>query len=182
MNSFYSEDELKELGFKEYGKNVLISRKTSIYGAENISIGNNVRIDDFCLLSGEITIGNYVHISAYNALYGKFGITINDFCGISPRSTLLSATDDFSGNYMISPMVPEEYTNVTGGEIVLEKYVQVGTNSTVMPKVKLHEGAVCGAYSFIKNDLEEWSVYVGIPARKIKDRNKNVIKLSENLE
>ena len=35
MNSFYSPEELKSLGLKEYGENVLISRKCSIYGAEN---------------------------------------------------------------------------------------------------------------------------------------------------
>lgn len=45
--SFLSENELKAIGFKCYGSNVLISRKASIYGAANISIGDNVRIDDF---------------------------------------------------------------------------------------------------------------------------------------
>lgn len=47
MTSFYSEDELKSIGLKTYGENVLISRFARIYGAKNISIGNNVRIDDF---------------------------------------------------------------------------------------------------------------------------------------
>lgn len=53
MNSFYTEAELKELGLKSFGKSVLLSKKVSIYGAKNISIGNNVRIDDFCILSGQ---------------------------------------------------------------------------------------------------------------------------------
>ena len=56
MSSFYDEQELQQIGFKSIGKNVLISRKTSIYGAQNITIGNNVRIDDFCVLSGNIKI------------------------------------------------------------------------------------------------------------------------------
>ena len=73
MNSFYSNEELKQLGLKSFGKNVLISKKCSIYGADKISIGNNVRIDDFCILSGKIVIGNYVHISAYSALYAGGG-------------------------------------------------------------------------------------------------------------
>lgn len=60
MSNFYNEVELKNLGLKSYGENVLISKKCSIYGAENIEIGNNVRIDDFCILSGEIKIGNCV--------------------------------------------------------------------------------------------------------------------------
>ena len=42
--------QLEDIGFKSVGKNVLISDKASIYGAGNISIGNNVRIDDFVVL------------------------------------------------------------------------------------------------------------------------------------
>ena len=64
MNSFYSPEELKSLGLKEYGENVFISRKCSIYGAENIRLGSHVRIDDFCVLSGKVELGNYVHIAA----------------------------------------------------------------------------------------------------------------------
>lgn len=181
MYSFYSNDELISLGFKSVGKNVLLSRKCSIYGAENISIGDNVRIDDFCILSGKIKIGNYVHISAYNALYGSLGITIGNFCGISPRCTLFSASDDFSGEYMISPMVPEDYTNVTGGIITLENYSQIGANSVVMPNIKISEGAVVGAFSFVNKDLDKWSINVGIPVRRIKNRKRNILQLSKNI-
>lgn len=77
--SFYTEDELKELGFKSCGENVKISRKTSIYGAENISIGNSVRIDDYCVLSGNISLGDYIHLAVYVALFGgKTGIEMQD--------------------------------------------------------------------------------------------------------
>ena len=91
MTSFYDENELKEIGFKSYGENVKISRKSSIYGAEKISIGNNVRIDDFCILSGQIKLGNYIHIAAYSALYGgEDGIVIKDFANISSRVSIYS--------------------------------------------------------------------------------------------
>ena len=74
MNFFYTKQEIASFGFKSVGSNVLISRKASIFSPENISIGNNVRIDDFCLLSGKIILQSYVHISAYCALYGEKGI------------------------------------------------------------------------------------------------------------
>lgn len=48
---FYSREQLEKIGFKSLGENVLISDKTSIYSPENISIGNNVRVDDFSILS-----------------------------------------------------------------------------------------------------------------------------------
>ena len=181
MDSFYTTEELNKLGLKHLGKNVLISRKCSIYGAENISLGNNVRIDDFCILSGNIEIGSYVHISAYNVLYGSGGILISDFSGISARSTLYSAIDDFSGEYMISPLIPDEYRNVKSGKIILEKYVQIGANSIIMPEVCAKEGSVCGAFSFVNNDLEEWTINVGIPAKFLKKRSKNILNLSKEI-
>lgn len=94
--SFLSRDEIMSIGFASFGDNLKISRKASIYSPEKISIGNNVRIDDFCILSGRINIGSNIHISAYVALYGQAGITIQDFSGISARCTLYSAIDDLS--------------------------------------------------------------------------------------
>lgn len=181
MSSFYTEDELKELNFKSIGKNVLISKKASIYGTSNITIGNNVRIDDFCILSGEIEIGDYVHISAYTALYGKNKIKIGDFCGCSARTTIYSASDDFSGDYMISPMVPEELTNVQGGPVILENYVQLGANTTVMPNLVIYEGAVTGTFTLVRHSLEPWTINIGIPSKVLKKRNKNVMNLSKKI-
>lgn len=179
---FYTENELNELGLKSFGKNVLISKKCSIYGAENMTIGNNVRIDDFCILSGCISIGNYVHIAAYSALYGRYGIEIQDFCGISARGTLYSAIDDFSGDYMVSPMIPSEFTKLTTGKIVLKKYTQIGCNSVVFPKVVVNEGAVTGALTLIKKDVPSWTIVAGIPARVLKKRKKNLLEMAENLK
>lgn len=174
-------EQIKNIGFKTVGKNVLISDKASFYGAENIAIGDNVRIDDFCILSGDIEIGNYVHISAYCALYGRFGIKIGNFCGLSPRCTLFSASDDFSGENMISPMVPEKYTNLNVGRVLLFDYVQIGANSIIMPNVICKEGAVCGAFSFVKKNLSEWSINTGIPAKKVKERSRVIKKMGEEL-
>lgn len=181
MSNFYSEEELKTLGLKSFGTNVLISKKCSIYGAKNISVGNNVRVDDFCMLSGNISIGNYVHISAYVGLYGVAGIEIGNFCGVSPRSTIYSASDDFSGEYMISPMVPEELTNVKKGKVTLKDYVQIGANSIVLPAVTLNEGTATGAFSLVLKDTEAWSINTGIPSKRVKARSTKAKELSKGL-
>jgi len=60
---YLSEEELNCLGFKELGKNVKISSNVSIYDASSISIGDFSRVDDFCVLSGNIEIGRYCHIT-----------------------------------------------------------------------------------------------------------------------
>lgn len=170
MNSFYNNEELARLGLKKYGEDVLISRKCSIYGGENIEIGDNVRIDDFCILSGNIKIGSHIHISAYVALYGAKGIIMEDYTGISPRSTIFTAMDDFSGGYLIGPIHDNNLTNVTGGPVILRKYSQIGANCIVFPNVEFGEGSVSGAMSLISQSLKSWSVNIGIPAKYLKDR------------
>jgi len=180
MTSFYTEKELSKLGLKNYGKNVLISRKCSIYSPEKISIGDNVRIDDFCILSGEIILGSHIHISTFCALYGAFGIEMENYTGLSPRCTVFSATDDFSGNYLISPMVDKNKTNVTGGKVSIKKYSQIGAGNVIFPSVTIEEGVAVGAMSLVNKNLEAWGIYAGIPVKKIKDRKKGLLNLIQS--
>jgi galactoside O-acetyltransferase len=179
--AFITNDDLEKIGFKSVGKDVLISDKCSIYNPGAISIGNNVRIDDYCLLSGVITLGNNIHIGAYSALYGKFGIVMENFTGLSPRCTLFSASDDFGGNYLISPMVPAKFTNVAGGTITLRQFCQVGSGTVILPSVTLGEGAAIGAMSLVKKDVESWGIYAGNPLRFIKKRNKGLLEFYRQL-
>lgn len=181
MNSFYSSEELNNIGFKSFGDNVLISRFARFYSPETIEIGNHVRIDDFCILSGQIKLGNYIHISAYCALYGKFGIEMEDYTGLSPRCTVFSASDDFSGNFLIGPMVDEKFTNVTGGKILIKKYCQLGAGCIVLPDIVINEGAVAGAMSLILDDLESWKIYKGIPAKFLKIRNSTILNILKHV-
>ena len=173
-SSFYSEIELSEIGLGKYGHNVLISRKASIYSPENICVGNHVRIDDFCILSGNIKLGNYIHISAYSALYGKFGIEMEDYSGLSPKCTILSASDDFSGDFLIGPMIEKNFINVTGGKVTIKKYSQLGCNCVVLPAVTISEGVAVGAMSLVKINLAEWGIYAGNPLVFIKQRKKGL--------
>ena len=175
IDSFYSCQELKQIGFSKIGENVQISRFARFYSPENIEIGNNVRIDDFCILSGHIKIGSFIHISAFNALYGKNGIQMNDYSGLSARCTVYSATDDFSGNYMVGTMVKSEYRNIIGGRVLIDKFSQVGCNCVVLPSVTIHEGVAVGAMSLVLSDLESWGVYKGIPAKFLKKRSEKLL-------
>jgi galactoside O-acetyltransferase len=174
--SFYSNSELENLGFKSLGNNVLISRFARFYSIENIEIGSNVRIDDFCILSGHIKLGSYIHISPYSVLYGRFGIQMEDCSGLSPRCTILSASDDFGGDFLMSPMSHEEFVRVSGGKVILRRFVQVGAGSIIMPNVTINEGVAIGALSFVKHELEPWKIYGGNPIRFIKERNRGLVE------
>lgn len=178
QTSFYSEEELSQIGFKSYGKNVLISRYARFYSPETIEIGDNVRIDDFCILSGKIILGSNIHISTYVALYGAMGIELEDYCGISPRCTVYSAMDDFSGDYLIGPIHPQGTTHVTGGKVLIKKFSQIGTHSVVFPNLIIGEGVVVGACSLVTKSLDDWGIYFGQPSVFHKKRTKNLLRFS----
>lgn len=180
MNSFYSKKELKELGLHSYGEDVQISRKCSIYGAENINIENHVRIDDFCILSGKITIGNHVHISAYTGLYGgSAGIVIEDFVSISSRNAVYAVSDDYSGEGMANPTIPDKYRKVIQASVTISRHVLIGSGCTILPGVIVKEGSSVGAMSLINKSLEPWGMYAGIPCRRLKDRDKKLLELEK---
>jgi galactoside O-acetyltransferase len=99
-NSFYTDSELELIGFKCIGKNVNISKNTTFYGVERIIIGNNVRIDDYCVISAGdngVKIGSYVHIACFSCIFGQGGVIIEDFAGLSSRVAIYSASDDYLG-------------------------------------------------------------------------------------
>lgn len=179
-NSFYTPAELKKLKFKAIGKDVLISRYVRIYSIKDIEIGSNVRIDDFCLLSGNIKIGSHVHISAYASLCGgDAGVVLENFVNISEKVVIFAKTDDFSGATLTNPTIPEKYKNVLEAEVILKKHAIVGVGSSILPGVTMGEGSVLGAKSLLKKSIEPWSIYAGTPAIKIKDRQKSLLKLEK---
>ena len=183
MNSYYTDSELKELGLKKIGKDVSISRKISIYGAENIELGDYVRIDDFCILSGKIKLGNYIHIAAYTALFaGEGGIILEDHIGLSSKCTVYAATDDYSGEYMTNPTLPPQYRNVKQEEVKIQKHAIIGSGCTILPGVTIAEGVAVGAMSLVNKNLDAWKIYAGIPCKQIRERRRELIYKAEDFE
>lgn len=166
------------MSFGKIGEDVRISRSATLYNIEKIEIGNHVRIDDFAFVSGGkgIHIGDYVHIATYSALYGKFGIEIGNFVNISSRVTVFSTSDDYSGQFMCGPLVNQEYIHDIGRKIVIEDDVIIGTGCVLLPGAILRCGAAVGAMSLVKQELNPYGIYAGIPARYIKERSKEMLE------
>lgn len=180
--SFYSEEELKKIGFKHIGTNVLISRNACIYGASQMVIGNNVRIDDFCVLSGKIELGNYIHISVYSSIFaGDAGVSMSDFSTMSSRCVIYAKSDDYSGEHMTNPMVGEQFLGVISKKVELGKHAILGSGVTVLPGVVIGEGTAVGSMSLVNKSLDPWGIYVGIPCKYLKERSKKLLELEAEL-
>jgi acetyltransferase-like isoleucine patch superfamily enzyme len=77
-------------------------------------------------------------------------------------------------------MINQQFTNVQGGEVNIEKYSQLGCNCVVLPGITISEGVAVGAMSLITKDLSAWKIYKDIPAKFMKDRSKELLKFKYN--
>jgi galactoside O-acetyltransferase len=133
-------------------------------------------------LSGKVEIGNYVHIASSCLLYGgNAGIVFEDFSGVSPRVTIICDSEDYSGKHLTNPTIPAKYLGCIEESVVLKKHTIVGTGATILPGVILGEGCSIGAMSLVVKSIEPWTINVGIPARAIKERKKDLLDLEKQL-
>lgn len=179
-----SRDAIETIGFANVGHNVHISDRASIYGADRIFLGSNVRVDDFCVLAageGGIYIGNYVHIAAGSSLIGAGKITMSDFSGLSSRVSIYSSSDDYSGASLTNPTVPDKFRRVSNAPVYLGRHVIVGSGSVVLPGIRLEEGVAIGALSLVTQHCEAFGIYAGTPAKRIKDRKRDLLSLERRL-
>ncbi len=178
--AYYTQEQLINLGFKLIGQNVKISDKASIYNCDQIEIGDNSRIDDFCVISGKITIGRNVHIVPMCLIAGgEKGIIFEDFTTVSYGVQVFTQSDDYSGKSMVNSTIPKQYKKEYKKAVVLKKHSIVGAGSIIMPGVILEEGTSVGAMSLVLKSTDPWGIYVGTPARRIKDRKKDLLRLEK---
>ena len=149
-----------------------------------IEVGEHVRIDDFCVLVGDIRIGSHVHIASHCGLHASQGskIVLEDFSGISSNVQVYAASDDYDGEHITArPGIPNYMINTVISTVVLGKYSQIGTGSVVLPGGILGDGTAVGAMSLIKDNLKPWSVYVGVPCRFLKERKNQFLSRMEEM-
>ncbi len=181
---YYTELDLAELGFKALGKNVLVARDAIFVGVQNISIGSNVRIDSnvtFAASGGLLQIGDYVHVGGGCHVNCSGGVRIGHYVAISQGVKIYSASDDYSGEFMTNPTVPQALRKDQVGEVNIEDHVIIGSGSVVLPGVRLNKGAAVGALSVVKKNLEEFRIYAGSPTREVGIRSRNVEFLAREL-
>lgn len=160
-----SRAELELRGFAKLGKDVKISDKAAIYDAEKLEIGDHSRIDDFCVISGNVKIGRNVHIAVFcNVAGGEPGIELCDFSGLAYHVTLFSQSDDYSGATLTNPTVPDRYKKEIKRAIRIGRHCIIGTSSIVFPGVDMADGCSLGALSVLRKSTDPWGIYAGAPA------------------
>ena len=173
-------DALERMGFAALGCDVRVSDRASFHGVPRIALGDHVRIDDFCVISagaGGVVIGQHVHMAVFASLIGAGRITLGDFCNISSRVSIYSSSDDYSGASMTNPTVPDRYKEVLHADVTLGRHVIIGSGSVVLPGLTLEDGVAVGALSLVKNSCAAFGIYAGNPARRVRERKRDLLEL-----
>ena len=158
--------------FKKIGKNVKIFEYSKVIKPEVIEIGDFSEIGDFTFIYGGkgIEIGRYVHISRFVSIIGGGKLYLGDYTVLADGARILTGTDTYYGGARMSTMLPIDQRNPLVSFVRIEKDAFVGTNSIVHPGVTIGEGAIIGSNSLVIKNIEPWTINVGSPCKKIKDR------------
>lgn len=180
--------------FKKVGKGLIIGRNVVIRHPGNIILGDNVTIDDNCLidargagsnglvLEDEVIINRNCMIQAKNGPI-RFGrrtslgsnSVVVSLGGIDIGDAVLTAGGCYvsAGAYQFDdPDLPVmDQPAYTKGPIRIGSKSWLGTCVVVLDGVSIGTGSVIGAGSVVTKDLPDYSVAVGVPARVVKNRN-----------
>ena len=137
----------------------------------------NAQLDDYCMLWDQVFIdaGRGLRIGKYSLLTWQVIIEggaethIGDRVFVGPGTKIITGTYEFNG-YYTSEYVPSECHKNRYGNIIIEDDAYIGANCVVMPDTIIHEGALVGAGSFVRGELEPWTIYAGSPARPVSKR------------
>jgi galactoside O-acetyltransferase len=176
LKGWYTSEDLRKIGYKSVGEDVMVSEQAIIRYPEETTIGSHVAIDPFVFISVKMDIGSYVHISTHCKVTGnkESYMKMNDYTGLSAGVTVICSSEDYKGP-LTNPMIPMKYRKIERGSVILEKYSVIGADSTIMPNVTIGEGTAIGAKTLITKNLDPWGIYIGIPARRIGERRRDLI-------
>jgi galactoside O-acetyltransferase len=163
--------------FISIGEDVIISDLALIKRPHLCKIGSHNAIDNGVTISTKLIMGDYIHIAPFVVIIGgeKSELILENFSFIASGTKIVCGSDDYTGNGLVGPTIPDEYRDVKYTTVKFEKFGGCGVNCTIMPGVTLSEGSILGANSLLTKDTEPWTIYVGSPAKPVKIRKKETI-------
>lgn len=178
--SWFSRNELEEVGFRRLGKNVLVDKKAVILNPHKISLGDYSRIDAYGILSpseGFVEIHRNCHVGSGTSLSGKYGLTLKCGSSLSAGTKVFSVTDDYTRGYLRNPTIEKGLRSEMGDEVNLGALSVVGSNSVLLPGSKVGIGSSVGALSKLSEKLPNFTVFSS--GEKIKMGNSAITRMRE---
>lgn len=127
---------------------IFIGKNTNIKNYHNLSLGSNVSIHSFC------------YIDAFG------GITIGDNVSIASHCTLISSDHTWT-----DINIPIKFNKIEPKPINIQSDVWIATGCRILGNVNISDRSVIGAGAVVNKNVDRYSIYVGVPAIKVKKIN-----------
>lgn len=139
------------------GSNSSFGKRCVITAWNSLEYNNNIKIE----IGNNVVIGDDCHITAVNS------IIISDGCLLGKKITI---TDNSHGeiNFEELHIPPIDRKIFSKGSVVIGKNVWIGDKVSILPNVKIGDGAIIGANAVVTSDIPANSIAVGIPAKILK--------------
>ncbi len=155
--------------FKKLGENVIFEAGALVFHPENMQIGHNVYVGHHAILKGyyqnEMVIGDHTWIGQNCFFHSAGGLWIGQAVGIGPYVKILTSIhreDEQDIPVMFNPLMFKE--------VIIEDGCDLGVGATILPGVRIGEGAIVGAGSVVTKDIPAYHVAAGVPARVLRAR------------
>jgi chloramphenicol O-acetyltransferase type B len=142
--------------------------RVRIWGRTKVVIGRNFYIGRDSFIETDVIIGDNVMFGNRVALIGRYD---HHYQQVGTPTRLAVQIRD-----------PEYNWKGLGMTTVIENDVWIGYGSTVLGGVRIGEGSIIGAGSLVTKDVEPYSIYAGIPAKKVRSRFDSCEDLKKHLE
>jgi acetyltransferase-like isoleucine patch superfamily enzyme len=183
---------LYPLLFKSCGKRPAIGRGGLIRIPQQITLGSGVLLDEYVTLDvrgdeaaidihDRVSIGRFSTIAAkYGSITLHAGSNIGSYCRVATNSKVIVGESALIGAYcyvgpgnhtegdLDEPLISRPM-EIKGG-VDIGAHAWLGTRVTVLDGVTIGRNAIIGAHSLVTEDVPDWGVAVGAPARVIKIR------------
>lgn len=123
----------------------------------------SIKIGEDCFIGPDTRIWSAKSISIGNRVLIAHNVNIHDNI-----SHPLDAKERYLENAEFVKTGFHKQTDIKGESILIGDDVWIGFNTTILRGVKIGEGAVIGAGSLVKDDIEPWTVNIGIPSKVVR--------------
>lgn len=146
----------------EVGPGVVVKHPETFEIGDCVFIGAQTMIQG--RFDGTCRIGNHVWIGP-QAYFDARHLVLEDYVGWGPGAKVLGST------HTAEPLdVPIIATNLVIKAVVIGRGADVGVNATILPGVRVGAHAIVGAGAVVTEDVPDYAVVGGVPARVLRSR------------
>ena len=150
--------------FAGLGRNVIFEPGAMVFHAENIIMGSNIYVGHYAILKGyyknRMVIGDNVWIGQHCLLHSAGGLSIGNNVGIGPGVIITSARHNELGR-----QIPILFADLSMDPVVLGDDCNIGVNAVILSGVTVGRGVQVGAGAVVVEDVPDYAVVTGVPAR-----------------